>query len=278
MTTHYPKNFGAMLHAFMFNWKPGAETVDFQHMDRRVDPITGRQKTMHGEWQPCWSLTELIGKAQSWPITDNYISVQRFTAWSKMEGSVRSDHSAYVLDRIYTDTDPEAGEGDCLHLLPRYRRMQEALSVDGKTAVWLICSGRGFHTYTYLDRPITVAEGRELQNILGYVFDLELDYHVPITRARMMRLPYSKNSRTNTWVLSVGQNMSLRGLRNAMKSELLDGCHWENPARVTPEKIWNLHPGTKILDEYQEQKRAKARAALAKKRESFAVKQSDSVV
>jgi hypothetical protein len=138
--------------------------------------------------------------------------------------------------------------------------MQDELEVDGRSAIWVICSGRGFHTYTYLNRCVSWREGQLLQDILGYTFVLELDFWTPITRARMMRLPYSRNSRTNTWVLRVGRNMTLVGLRNAMKSELLDGCHRENPIRVPPEHVLKLHPGKKQLEEYQEKKREKAMA------------------
>ena len=270
MTTQYPRNFGPMLHAFLAGWRPYLETIDFQHIDSSVNPETGRKVKRPGPWIPCRSLTELIATVHSWPITDNYVTAQRFASRvsgrSPTEASSRppsSDHSAFVLDRIYTDTDPGDGRADCLDLLPRFKRMQDELEVDGRSAVWINCSGRGYHSYTYLDRPVTVAEGRRLQDILGYVYGLELDYWAPITQARMMRLPYSKNSRTGSWVLCVGRNMSLGGLRNAMNSSLaLDGCHWENPSRLSPSTILRLHPGDGELDEYRTRRREHARARV----------------
>jgi hypothetical protein len=270
MATHYPRNFGAMLNAFLNGWKPNEEAIDFQHMGKKLDPETGRKITIHGQWTPVRSLKELIASAQSWPITDNYITGQRFAKWDTepykdgtTERVIRSDHEAYRLDRVYTDTDPEDGRADCLDWLPRYKRMQDELEVDGKTPVWINCSGRGYHSYTYLDRIVSWRNGQILQDVLGYVFNLELDFWTPISRARMLRLPYSKNSRTGTWVLCVGRNMTLGGLRNAMKSSLEgDGCHWDNPIRVPPEHILKLHPGQKVLDEYREKKREKARAKI----------------
>ena len=268
MTTQYPKNFGAMLNAFFSGWKPNEECLDYQHLGRKIDQETGKEVTVPGRWTPCRSITELIGISEAWPIYDSYTTAQRFTKWevkAAKDGNtipVESNHDTYRLDRVYSDSDPEEGRQDCLDDLPKYKRMQDALEVNGKTPVWVICSGRGYHTYTYLERFISAREGQQLQDILGYVFDLQFDIWTRIVRAHMMRLPYSKNSRTNTWVLSVSRNMTLGGLRNAMKSELLDGCHWENPIRVPPEHILKLHPGTKVLEEFREKKREKARAKI----------------
>lgn len=270
MTTHYPKNFGGMLSAFLAGWKPHEETVDFQHFDLKRDPGTGRKLYSPGNWIPCRSLKELIGVAQSWPIYDNYVTAQRFTRWNTEtteDGRVKlvsSDHDSYRLDRIYTDTDPKAGQTDCLDLLPRYKRMQDEIEIDGSSAVWINCSGRGLHSFTYLSRSVSVEEGRLLQAILDFRFELQADPHVPITQARMMRLPYSKNSRTGTWVVSVGRNMTLAGLRNAIRSELIEGCHWENPARVSPAAILTLHPGKGELEEYRRRRQEKVRANLRK--------------
>ena len=90
--TSYPRNFGAMLHAFLDGWKPNQETIDFQHMDKRVDPETGRKTTIHGPWVPCKSLRDLIRLAQVWPIWDNYITVQRFQ-WLAMNSSLTESRS-----------------------------------------------------------------------------------------------------------------------------------------------------------------------------------------
>ena len=257
--TSYPRNFGAMLHAFLDGWKPNQETIDFQHMDKRVDPETGRKTTIHGPWVPCKSLRDLIRLAQVWPIWDNYITVQRFTKWETRGRESFSDHDSYVLDRIYTDEDPVEGVQDCLANLPKYRRMQDDLEVSGRSCVWITSSGRGIHSYTYLTRPVNAKLGQELQDILGYVYNLNLDYWKPITRAGMMRLPYSKNSRTGTWVLYVGRNMTLSGIRNAMRSTLEgDGCHWDYPARIPPERILEMSPGESALKEYREKKREQA--------------------
>lgn len=269
MTTVYPRNFGAMLSAFLSGWKPNEEMIDFQHMEKKLDPATGRKYTIHGQWVPCRSITELIAQTQRWSITDNYITGQRFGKWvtgldnDGNEYVVSSDHNSYLLDRIYTDTDPEDGRADCLDWLPRYKRMQDELEVDGKTPVWINCTGRGYHTYTYLDRFVSWRQGQVLQDLLGYAFDLELDFWTPITRGRMMRLPYSKNSRTGTWVLCVGRNMTLGGLRNAMKSDLSgDGCHWDNPIRISPDRILGLHPGQKVIEEYRAKNREKAMSKI----------------
>lgn len=283
MSTEYPRNFGAMLHAFLNGWKADVETIDFQHMDRKLDQASGKKLTIHGPWLPCRSLRELVGTAESWPIYDNYLTAQRYSRWTMRPGSggngrpAESDHSRYRLDRIYTDTDPEDGRKDCLDWLPRYKRMQEELSVEGHSPVWINCSGRGYHTWTYLDRLVSWKEGQVLQDILGYVFNLELDFWTPITRARMMRLPYSKNSRTDTWVLCVGRNLTLGGLRNAMSSSLeVDGCHWDTPIRVAPENILRLDPGKRVMQEYREKKREKAhlkveRGMEVKAREAFSL-------
>lgn len=270
MKTRYPKRFGAMLHAFLDGWTPNQGTYDYQHMQRKTDPETGKAFTMHGQWIPCRSITELISTALSWSITDSYLTAQRFDKFdvvpAKEDGhkeTVRSDHDSYRIDRIYSDSDPEDGEADCLDSLPHYKKMQDALEMDGHTPVWVNCSGRGFHTFTYLNRCVSWRRGQVLQDILGYTFGLDFDYWTPITRARMLRLPYSKNSRTNTWVLCVGRNMTLGGLRNAMRSNLEDdGCHWDNPVKIPPEVILKLHPGTEVLHEYRETKREKARAKI----------------
>ena len=131
--------------------------------------------------------------------------------------------------------------------------------MNGRSCVWIIGSGRGIHSYTYLTRPVNAKLGQELQDILGYVYNLNLDYWKPITRAGMMRLPYSKNSRTGTWVLYVGRNMTLSGIRNAMRSTLEgDGCHWDYPARVSPEQVLKMSPGESVLREYREKKHEQA--------------------
>lgn len=273
MTTSYPRYFVEMLYAFLDGWRPYVEGVDYQHIGKKTNPVTGRSRKAPGPWIPCRSLTELIGITQRWPVTDNYITAQRFTEWETRAGEngrpgsvVKSVHNTPLLDRIYTDTDPIDGEEECLDYLPRFKRMQDELEVGGQSAVWINCSGRGYHSYTYLDRNVDVREGRLLQDILGYVYDLELDYWAPITRARMMRLPYSKNSRTGTWVLCVGRNMTLGGLRNAMKSDLsVDGCHWDSPVRVTPERILALDPGVRILSEYREHRRERAREKIRRR-------------
>ena len=74
-----------------------------------------------------------------------------------------------------------------------------------------------------------------------------------------MRLPYSKSSRTGAWVLYVGRNITLSNIRNAMQSILKgDGCHWDYPARIPPERILEMSPGESALKEYRDRKREQA--------------------
>jgi hypothetical protein len=273
MTTELPNNLAPALRAFLDTWKRDEETIDFQHVSKKKDE-KGEPYEIRTPWLPQLSLNQLIGTLSSWPNMDNYITAQRYRRWETktvvrkgIETVVPSesirDRESCIIDRVWWDSDPLPGKTDCLDDFPIYRKFQGEMKVDGHGPVLLFWSGRGWHTYFYADRELELDEARDLQDIVSFTFGIPRDPYVGITTGRMMRLPYSKNSRNNCWSLYVGVNMSQRGLGNATHAPTIE-AHWDQDylQRAPPEVITRLHPGRDALEDYRERLREQKRQLM----------------
>lgn len=225
--TDPPKNYAGMLSQFLEGWVKDREFYEVQHKEVLPD---GSDRW----WPPVrvLGITHLMRLLRSYPPQDNYLTAQRY---SSMSGS----HTAPIIDRIYVDIDPPSNAvPSLLDDLPFYRRIQDALRDEsGLSPVVVVYSGRGFHLWVYLDRPVTVDDGASIQAGLCERFEIPFDPRVPIEDHRMMRLPFFVNTKTGHRAVWCTERMTLEEVHELATSQTIETCRWDPVYRVSPETL-----------------------------------------
>lgn len=270
MTTVLPKNFQAQLYYFTEGWVKGKEAYDF------FAKKSENGKDIRVGWYPCRDLTTLIGYIERFWDFDLYITSQRYTQWVTrtwvQDGKARVEEesvrdSSCIIDQAYLDIDPKDGEVDASHEIEQYQRLRSELADSAGSPVRLYYSGRGWHVYLDFDKTVPLSVAREIQLSVACAFNIRLDPQVRMSYGRQLRIPYTRNSRTGNWALSVGPRMTLQGLRNATRSSLEDGCHWERKHRASPEVFLRHHPGKEVLRDFEARLREESRRKMLLARE-----------
>lgn len=239
-----PPKFGGMLSQFLEGWKRDQEWYELQHKEVLKN---GEQRW----WKPVRvaGFTQLIGTLESYPPTDNYLTAQKYPSSS-------DDHESPIIDRIGIDVDPASKEvHDLLDELPFYLRIQDSLRDErGRSPVVIIFSGRGVHLWIYLAQRVSMAEGQAVRDGIVSKYDIPADPKVQVEKRRMMRIPYTVNSRTGWNAVWVTGRMGLDDVR-ALAASKKSGCFWDPIHRVDAATLPHSYFGARSCIATQQRER-----------------------
>lgn len=232
--TQIPINFAGMLSQFLHGWKKDAEFYELQH------------KHVSKDGGECWwpprkvaSITELMRQLRSLPPADNYLTAQRYPVGS-------TGHDAAIIDRIWIDIDSHGRDGlETIHDLAIYRKIQDDLrDQSGHSPMVIVFSGRGFHLWIYLAKPVSVDGATKIRDGICTKYGLSPDARVPISNYRMMRLPYTYNSSGELWSAWCTARMSFEDVATFANGRAGKECRWDQVYRGDPRDFPATAEGT----------------------------------
>lgn len=186
-------------------------------------------------------LMEILSRI-NFDIYDEHLSIYRFIRTRPAKNSVTGimpETSTAVINKLYFDIDPPdevkntdkiySWQHDKFDQLQKFRKLIPSR---------IYATGRGYLVIIDLFDHISIKEASELQTKINAKYNLGTDKHVPISVLRVFKLPYTKNSKTNTWVLPVlSENTYSEIFRMQRYEELTGKARWLNKDELTVNNI-----------------------------------------
>lgn len=235
------------------NFVNGFEQATLKYMDEpnvhyyMWHPYTkkdGSEGNRVGSVRNHYYLMEILGR-ESFDIYDEHLSVYHFRHDREGKHSVTGrmpDATSVVVNKVFFDIDPpEAAPGTANLFYWQDDKLRQLQSFRQEIPSRIYATGRGFLAIIDLDKEITIAEAESIQLAINKKYDLGYDTHVPITPLRVFKIPYTKNSKTNTWVLPVLPLNTWNEVWRMQRYDVITGqARWLEKTYVDPTRLIHI--------------------------------------
>jgi hypothetical protein len=228
---------------------PGFEQTTLQYYDK-PDSIyyiwhpylksDGKRGNRVGAVANHFYLIEILAR-DSFNIYDEHLSIFRFIKTREGKNSVTGlmpDTTTAVVNKIFYDIDPPEDQDLYKWQRKKFEQLQEfRKNVPSR----MYATGRGYLIIMDTLDDIGIKIAKEYQIKFNNKFNLGIDPHVPIAPLRVFKLPYTKNSKTNTWVLPVfDYNIYDEIFKIQRYDEITGRARWLDKVKLTIKELDDL--------------------------------------